>query len=295
MKHMTILPSGARAAVLALALGSILSLPLAREAAAQSRPAAPARAAPAATTDAAHPEYRLAAGDVIRISVFQNPDLSVETRIGESGVVSYPLLGSVTLGGLTVPQAEKRIADGLRERNFVKQPQVAILVSQVRGHQVSVLGQVSRPGRYPLETGDVSLTDLLATVGGITPNGSDTVIVQGTRDGRPFRTEVDFPSIFEAGQRGGDLQLRNGDVIWVERAPVIYIYGEVQRPGTLRLERDMSVLQVLAASGGVTQRGTEKGIRVHRRGADGRVQILQPAMDDTLRPDDVVYVRESLF
>ena len=76
---------------------------------------------------------------------------------------------------------------------------------------------------------------------------------------------------------------------------MVYIYGEVQRPGALRLERDMTVMQALATGGGLTLRGTEKGLRVHRRAADGTVQVLTPEMDDVLREGDVVYVRESLF
>ena len=86
-----------------------------------------------------------------------------------------------------------------------------------------------------------------------------------------------------------------GDVIYVHRGPVFYIYGEVQRPGVIRLERGMTVMQALATGGGLTQRGTEKGMRVHRRGPDGKVQVIQPSMDDQVRDGDVVYVRESLF
>ena len=95
--------------------------------------------------------------------------------------------------------------------------------------------------------------------------------------------EVDVPALFAPQGRGGDILILNGDIVWVERQPMVYIYGEVQRPGTMRLER------------GITQRGTERGIRVHRRGADGKTQVLQPAMDDQLQDRDVVFVRESLF
>lgn len=240
-------------------------------------------------------EYRLAAGDSVRITVFQNPDLSIETRLSEAGTISFPLLGTVRLAGMTTGQAERRIADGLRDGNFVKQPQVSVLVSQVRGNQVSVLGQVGRPGRYPIETGELRLTDLLATAGGISATGSDVVTVVGTRNGKPFRAEVDLPKVFAPDRRGDDVLLKNDDVVWVDRAPTIFLYGEVQRPGAQRLERGLTVLQALATVGGVTQRGTEKGIRLHRRGTDGKVQITQPAMDDALRDGDVLYVRESLF
>ena len=92
-----------------------------------------------------------------------------------------------------------------------------------------------------------------------------------------------------------DVLIQNGDVLWVDRAPLVYIYGEVQRPGPMRLERGMTLMQVLAAGGGLTQRGTERGIRVHRKAADGKVQVIQAPMDAGLKDGDVVYVKESLF
>lgn len=238
-------------------------------------------------------DYVLGAGDVVRISVYQNPDLSLEARIGESGVISYPLIGAVKIGGLPVPQAEKLIADGLRGGNFIKQPQVSILVTQVRGNQASVLGQVLRPGRFPLEQANMTLSELLAMAGGIAPTGNDIVTLTGMRDGKPMRVQVDFPTIFIGDAK--DVPVFNGDIVYVDRMPTVYIYGEVQRPGPYRIERGMTVLQALATGGGPTLRGTEKGIRIHRRDADSKVQVIQPAMDDVIKDGNVVYVRESLF
>lgn len=117
----------------------------------------------------------------------------------------------------------------------------------------------------------------------------------GTRNGKPFRKEIDFPSIFQADGKADDMVLENNDIIYVDRAPVIYFYGEVQRPGAMRLERDMTLMQALASAGGITQRGTEKGIRVNRRDNSGKVQVLTLGMQDMLQKDDVVYLRESLF
>jgi len=265
------------AAVLALVLGAVLSA-----AAQQATPAAPA-------------EYRLGAGDVLRVSVFQNPELSLETRVSEAGVISYPLIGAVRVGGQTVGAAEQLIADALRSGNFVRQPQVNIVVLQVRGNQANVLGQVNRPGRYPLELADMRLTDLLALAGGIAPAGADVVVVSGTREGRPFRREIDLPALFAPGNAQQDIVIRNGDAIWVDRQSLVYIYGEVQRPGAMRLEREMTLMQALATGGGLTSRGTEKGIRVHRKAAGGEVQVIEPKMTDRLQEGDVVFVRESLF
>ena len=247
------------------------------------------------TLTAAAAEYRLGSGDVVRINVYQNPDLAIETRVTEAGLISYPLLGSIRVGGLSVTATEKLIADGLRSGNFVKQPQVTLVVMQVRGNQASVLGMVNRPGRYPIEVADMRLTDLLAMAGGTAVNGSDMVVVTGTRDGKPFRAEVDMPSVFATGGTGKDMLINNGDSIWVDRQPLVYIYGEVQRPGPMRVERGMTVMQSLATGGGLTQRGTQKGIRIHRRVADGKVQVMEPMLDDKVQDGDVVYVRESLF
>jgi polysaccharide export outer membrane protein len=240
-------------------------------------------------------EYRLGAGDILRVTVFQNPDLTLETRVSEAGTLSFPLLGTVRLGGLSVSQAEQLIAKGLKDGNFVKNPQVSIALLAVKGNQASVLGQVNRPGRYPIDVTDMHVTDMLANAGGVAITGGDLVVLTGTRGGKPYRLEIDVPGIFTPNGRGQDVTVENGDVLWVDRAPMIYIYGEVQRPGQIRLERSMTVVQALAAGGGLTLRGTEKGVRVSRKDAEGKVQSIQPAMDDALKDGDVIFVRESLF
>ena len=239
-------------------------------------------------------EYVLGAGDVLKVTVYQNADLSLETRVSESGTISYPLLGSVKVGGLTVNAAEKLIADGLRNGNFLKAPQVNVAVAQVRGHQASVLGLVNKPGRYPIEVAGLKLSDLIAMAGGVATGGSEIVALVGTRDGKAFRQEVDLPSLFSASSKTDDPVVLNGDIIYVDRVPTFYIYGEVLRGGQLRLERGMTVMQALAAGGGVTQRGTQKGMKLHRRDADGNVKILDVTMDTPVLPNDVIYVRESL-
>lgn len=240
-------------------------------------------------------EYRLGAGDSIRISVFQNPDLTVESRVSESGAVTYPLIGAVQIGGLTIAEAERNIAGKLRAGGFVRQPQVNILVLQIRGNQVSVLGQVGKPGRYPIETTDTRVSDMLAVAGGSLPTGSDSVILTGIRKGRPFRREIDIASLFLDKKGDMDEEVAAGDVLYIDRAPVFYIYGEVQHAGSYRLDRNMTVMQALAQGGGLTPRGTERGLRLHRRSPDGQVEAMDARMTQRLQPDDVIYVRESLF
>jgi polysaccharide export outer membrane protein len=140
------------------------------------------------------------------------------------------------------------------------------------------------------------LTEVLALAGGVVAGaGSDTVVVQGQRDGRPYRHEADLPKLFAPGGSADDVVMMPGDTIWVDRAPQIYMYGEIQHAGVMRLERGMTVMQAVAAGGGATPRGTLKGLKVTRRGADGKMQTIEPSMEDTLKDGDVVFIRESLF
>jgi polysaccharide export outer membrane protein len=239
-------------------------------------------------------EYVLGPGDIVRITVLQHPDLTIETRVSELGTLSFPFIGSVPVGGLSLSQGEKKIADMLTEGNFLPKPQVNMLPLQMRSSQVAVLGHVNRPGRYPLETANMRLSAMLAIAGGISATGADTVVLVGTRNGKTIRQEIDIPMLVMKGD-GVDLLIESGDVLYVNRAPTFYVYGEVQHPGAFRLERDMTLMQGLATAGGLTNRGTEKGLRVHRRNDEGELQLYDAQLDWKLEADDVIYVREGRF
>lgn len=265
---------------------------------AQSTGAEAPAPADAAVASAGVQEYRLGPGDGIRIVVYQSPDLSLESRVTEAGTITYPLLGEVPLGGLTQREAEALLAKGLRDGGFVRSPQVILTISQYKAHQINVLGMVARPGRYPMDVAHMRFTEVLAMVGGVSPDaGADVVVVLGKRNGQPVRLEIDVPSIFAAGRVGqDDVLVMPGDVIWVERVPQVYLQGEVMRPGQMRLGRNMTLLHVLAAAGGVTQRGTLRGLKISRRNAQGAMDVIEePPMESTLRDGDVILVRESLF
>lgn len=240
-------------------------------------------------------DYKLGAGDQIRVQVYQNPDLTVETRVSEQGTINYPLIGAIELGGTTIGEAEKKIASALRSGNFLKQPQVNIVLLQVRGNQVAVLGQVQKPGRFPLETTNTRVSDLLAAAGGVTPMGDDTLIVTGTRNAQPFRKVIDIPGLFLNSRGQDDILVQGGDTIFVNKAPVYYIYGEAQRPGPYRIERGMTVQQAVAQGGGPTARGSLNRLRLTRVGPDGRQVETDARLSDPVLPNDVIFVRESLF
>jgi polysaccharide export outer membrane protein len=240
-------------------------------------------------------DYALGAGDSIRVLVFQNPDLSMETRLSENGVITYPLVGAVDLNGLSVAAAEAKLARALQSGGFLQKPQITITLMQVRNNQISVLGQVAKPGRFPLEAAGTRVTDMLANAGGVIPGGDDFAILTGTRNGKPFREQIDIPAIFLNGSTDKDTVLQGGDTIYVHRAAVFYIYGEAQRSGAYRIERDMTVMQAMAQGGGPTNRGSENRLRLTRRGSDGQMQKMDPLPTDAIQPNDVLYIKESIF
>jgi polysaccharide export outer membrane protein len=236
----------------------------------------------------------LGSGDLLKISVYGNPDLALETRVSESGTITFPLIGEVPVGGLTPSGAEKLIGSRLQSGGFLKQAQVNVLVTQFQGQLVSVLGQVNRPGRYPID-GKRNLTDILALAGGASATGADTVDLIRTRNGKTTKTVVNIVDMVQQGKLNEDLGLQGGDLIFVERAPIFYIYGEVQKPGSYRLEPNMTVLQALSAGGGLTPRGTERNVRIKRQLPDGKLETIKARHDDPVQPNDVVYIQESLF
>jgi polysaccharide export outer membrane protein len=249
---------------------------------------------PVAQAEDKLPEYRIGPGDMVRIQVYQNADLTLETRVTENGTISYPLIGLVKIGGMTVGAAELTIANALKSGGFIKQPQVTIVPTLIRSNQISVLGQVGKPGRFPLETFNTHVSEMIAIAGGITATGADTVIITGLRGGVPFRKEIDVADIFLDGKLQEDITVSGGDVIYVHRMPLFYIYGEVQKPGSYRIERGMTIRQALAQGGGPTVRGSERRLSLFRR--NGRnVTESSPNLNNIVRPDDVLFVGESLF
>jgi polysaccharide export outer membrane protein len=237
----------------------------------------------------------LGAGDVIRIAVFQNTDLTLEARVDGEGRISYPFLGTVDVGGRTTAQVEQLLARGLEQQNVLKRPQVSVTLTQFRSQQIAVLGFVNRPGQVVLDMA-YSVTGAIAQAGGVAAGGADIAVLSRVRDGQRALIEVDLVRLYRPGAASADdVLVQPGDVVYVHRAPAYYVYGEVQRPGMQRLERDMTVMQALAAGGGLTPRGTERGLRVTRRGGDGRPVTEEVGLDTPLQADDVLYVRESLF
>ena len=226
---------------------------------------------------------KLGPGDTVHVSVFGQPDLTTDARLSERGTIDMPLLGQVRIGGQTSADAAGTIAKALKKGEYLKHPQVTVAVTAVRSRQVSLLGLVVHPGRYPIEEAHLGVADVIAAAGGIAPGGSDTVTV--IRDGAAKKVSA----------LSSDFFLKPGDTIYVDRAPVFYIYGEVTRSGAYPVTPHMTVMQAISIGGGITPRGSDRRVKLRRVGADGKVVEKDANLQDVVKANDVIYVKESIF
>ncbi|MBO9535890.1 polysaccharide export protein EpsE [Herbaspirillum sp.] len=239
-------------------------------------------------------EVPLGPGDVVRVTIYGDTNPPTDTRVTEAGNITVPLVGEVRVTGLSTAEAEQKIARQLRDKGFMKDPQVNVLVTTAASQQVAVLGQVAKPGRYVLD-GPRTVTDMIAIAGGVTPDGGDIVTLVRTADGVTKRDQINLWELSNGGDTSKNVVLGKDDVLVVERAQKFFIYGEVQRPGMYRLEHGMSVLQALSAGGGLTLRGTERGMKIKRRDSSGKLTEMKVDGETMVQPDDIVYIKESWF
>src|SRR4029453_8273589 len=247
--------------------------------------------ATAAAGSADQAEYRLGAGDLLKINVYGYPDMSADVRVDESGSISYAYVGQVAVGGHSARDVESLVAKKLTDGGFIRSPQVSVLVSDYRSQKVGVMGQVSRPGQYPLRKAS-SVIDLLAEAGGVVNTMAADEATLLRADGS--KRSIDLFALFE-GDPEQNSAVMAGDTIYVPKASQFYVYGEVQRPGTYKLERNMTVSQAISMGGGLTPRGTERGAKVKRRNEQGKETRIGVKGSDLLQPDDVLVIKESLF
>jgi polysaccharide export outer membrane protein len=219
----------------------------------------------------------------VHVTVFQQPDLTTDARINEAGAIAMPLVGTVKLSGQSTSEAANTIADALKEGKYLKQPQVAVALTTVRSRQVSMLGLILHPGRYPLEEQHSRLPDLIAAAGGIAAGGSEEVVV--IRDGKQQKVNA----------LSKDFELKGGDTVYIDRAPVFYIYGEVMHSGAYPVKAGMTVMQAISIGGGITPRGSENRVKLRRVAADGKTREYDANLVDQIKADDVIFVKESLF
>lgn len=243
----------------------------------------------------------LVAGDVVRISVYGNPDLTTVTRVLPNGTISFPLIGTVNVGGRSPVEAERLIADRLSRGGFVKNAAVSVFVqeqSTLVGATATLLGQVNHSGSYSLDPqspeGVTTLVELLAKAGGTTVNAADYCYLIRNENGQQRKLRVDLADMLRNGDVKANLPLKDKDIVLVPEMDVFYIYGEVQRPGRYKLERNMTVMQGLSVASGLTPRGSAKGITLNRQ-IGSAVHSGDTNLEDKLQPNDVVYVKTAVF
>jgi polysaccharide export outer membrane protein len=248
-----------------------------------------------------------ASGDLVRVTVYGQPDLTTLARVSDENTISFPFIGQVKVGGVTSTQAQANIAAALERKGIVRNPQVQVLVEGLSsGELVTILGQVRQPGRYPL-SGDAfvethTLLDLLAEAGGTTDSANTRVSVfrVGTKtdempDANGAAVQVDLHDLMNGGNLGdANLTLRSGDIVVVPEADVFYIYGQVTRPGRYALLKGMKVMHAISVGGGITDRGNENGLVLTRTDKNQQKKI-DAKLDDLIRAGDVIYVKERFF
>jgi polysaccharide export outer membrane protein len=249
----------------------------------------------AATAASARPLLQLGVGDVINVLVYDRPELTTTTYIADDGSITMPLAGPVPIAGLSPAAAAQAVAAAYSKAQLLRNPQITVLLMQSRSQQVSVLGEVRAPGRFPVDS-TMSVLDLLAAAGGTTETSADTVfVIRPDAAGSLERHAVSLRGLEDGRQSLQFLVLRGGDTVFVPPADQFYIYGEVQAPNMYRLEPEMTVLQAISRSGGLTALATTRRIDVKRRAADGTVVEGKVTLADRVHPDDVIHIREGRF
>lgn len=243
-------------------------------------------------------------GDQININVFGQPDLTTQVTLDAVGMITLPLIGPIKALGLLPRQLEQLVAKRLVEGGYLKEADVVINVQQTRSRFFSVLGEVARPGRYPLEN-KLSLLDALAEAGGATDKAEPVVtLIRGTDFGGSSEEAQPSPAAtqrFTIDPRTGpdpalaNSPLRNRDVLFVPAKQVFYVYGEVRSPGVFVIEPGLSLLKALSIAGGLTDRGSDSRVMVTRKNENGQSQEAPAELTEPIRPGDVIRVKERLF
>ena len=223
-------------------------------------------------------DYLVGEGDVLKITVYDHADLNMEVRVSGGGVISFPLIGEVRVGGLTVSRVEdiisSRLADG-----YIIDPQLTVFIKEFRSKRTTIMGEVKNPGLYELH-GRTSFLELLSKAGGLTPQAGDRATIK--RKGGPGNEggviTVDLKKLVREGNTALDVIIADGDSVYVSEAGVFFIRGEVRRPASYRLEGDISAIKAITLAGGFTDEaardrvtimrasGGERGTPARRRG-----------------------------
>ncbi|MFZ6678222.1 polysaccharide biosynthesis/export family protein [Undibacterium sp. Tian12W] len=238
-------------------------------------------------------------GDQLLITVFGQPDLTADVTIGESGIITLPLVGTVEVKGRTATEIAATFAKKLEQGQYIKNPRVSIKVIQQLSRTFSVLGEVLRPGRYPL-TGQISILEALSLAGGVSQKAEKSLRILRREPGKPASELQEYASVkleLDATKLAPELaqKIQPNDVLFVPQLKNFYVYGEVRRPGMYPMEDDLNVMRVLSIGGGVTDRGSVRRIIIHRKTDSGELREISAGIADRVLPGDVVFINERIF
>ncbi len=277
--------------------------------------AAPGQApapAPTAAPDAATPAqftatYQVGASDVLGIKVFNEEPLSNKYTVDSDGSITFPLIGRVQVGGKTTREVEEHLVQ-LLQPEYLRRAQVSVEIATYRSRSIYVVGEVRTPGRYNIE-GPMTLLEVIANAGSTTPAASNTIIVQRYKDGMAAAlsapvapgderwaevTRVNLDDLRE-GKLSANLLLQDSDMIIVPAAERYYVSGMVKQPGSFVLRSGMTVRQAIAEAGGLTDRGSTRGIKIIRKDKNGLEVEVDANMSDPIKPNDTIRVRQRLI
>jgi polysaccharide export outer membrane protein len=251
--------------------------------------------------------YVVGPNDVLAVTVYNQAQLTGKYTIEADGMLTFPLLGRLKVGGLTLRAVEEQLRERLA-KGYLKDPQVTVVVDQYRSQQVFVMGEVRQPGGFQL-TGPITLIEALARAGSTTENaGLEALIVRSPTGASPLDAaaieqakqaegaeviRVNLQSL-QSGTLSENIALWPGDTVFVPRAEPVIVSGQVKSAGEYVLRRQMTVRQVLALAGGVTDRGSTRRIQILRK-VDGADVTIDAGLQDPVRPGDTIVVRERLF
>jgi len=253
---------------------------------------------PATTRNTA---YRVGAGDVLRIDVFDDATLSGDYSVSADRNIVFPLLGATKVGGSTVTEIKETLR-ALLQKDYLFDPNVSVVVKEFRSQKVSIIGNVGKPGTYFLEQA-TQIFDLLSKAEGISAlqgdvrKGQSARIVRQESEGSEGATRnivVDLYELMVLGKDEANVFLQDGDVVYVERSELVHVVGEVKRPGSYPYEDGMTVLKAVSLAGGATKKGSAKNTII-KRIRDGKEVRVKADEQDRIEPDDILEVPLSFW
>jgi polysaccharide export outer membrane protein len=240
-------------------------------------------------------DYILGDGDVITISVYKQPDLKTTVRISGDGMITLPLIGELSVSDLSVHDLSEKI-EALLADGYIVDPQANIFIEEFRSRKANILGEINTPGLYELE-GHTTLFEFISRAGGLTENAACEIIIHRNQAGSDKKKviTVNLRELMEQQQSVNNINIKDGDNIYVPTKQVFYVSGEVKDPGAYNFEEGLTVIQAIIKAGGESDKAAPKRIEIIRS-KDGKERILKNArMDQLVHPNDVILVPESYF